>query len=600
MLKKNEKLLIYAKNKNGEEFIIPTKQRALILQGGGALGYYEIGVLQSIYNHIFSNAKKEQKGEGEGNKGNHARLKHDSQSDKTGNKVNENNGEPFFDIVAGVSIGAINAVFIVDHVLKNNGKWYESNLKLREFWNNFRAYTYADTNPLFRFMWNGFRFFNSGLATTESARRYWSFYELACSTPPFGGVSPNLCNSSFQFDTKYLSPLNAFLSYNYRPLMNLMEKNIEYPIKTDFEKNQPRLLLLSVDVKDCSTAVTFDSYRSYKSKCDVCGQNLNENKFLAGHIKEHLKEISNRTNRDENMDKETISKRIPTATTKGIDGADDINKDSHTWLSIYGDEENRDRKHVVPYNGIDNDILMASCLFPYSNYHTSLYDLVSKERRTFWDGAFLSNTPLRELLQKHKDFWTSYFEANDVVYDKTGEHERDLYLNQKDGLTPSIPKIPDLEVFIVNLYPALETKDAQVPTDRDKIEDRMNDIRFHDRSKYDEKIAHLITDYVDLTRRLIRLAKDTGKVNPKDIESLLEAKGESTKRDIKEKRDLADLIEDKFRVKVHRIDRQDDEHTINGKASDFTPTTLSKLYEEGEMDADKWFEERYEEWQIEV
>jgi NTE family protein len=128
----------------------------------------------------------------------------------------------------------------------------------------------------------------------------------------------------------------------------------------------------------------------------------------------------------------------------------------------------------------------------------------------------------------------------------------------------------------------------------------MNDIRFHDRSKYDEKIAHLITDYVDLTRRLIRLAKDTGKVDQKDIESLLGAKGESTKRDIKEKRDFADLIEDKFRVKVHRIDRQDDEHTINGKASDFTPTTLSKLYDEGEKDADKWFEERYEEWQIDV
>ena len=63
---------------------------------------------------------------------------------------------------------------------------------------------------------------------------------------------------------------------------------------------------------------------------------------------------------------------------------------------------------------------------------------------------------------------------------------------------------------------------------------------------------------------------------------------------------MVDLIEDKFRVKVYRIDRQDDEHTISGKASDFTPTTLAKLYEEGEMDADKWFKERYKGWQIEV
>ena len=111
-----------------------------------------------------------------------------------------------------------------------------------------------------------------------------------------------------------------------------------------------------------------------------------------------------------------------------------------------------------------------------------------------------------------------------------------MYLNQKDGLSSSIPKIPDLEIFIVNLYPALETMDALIPKDRDKIEDRMNDIRFHDRSKYDEKIAHLITDYVDLTRRLIKLAKTTGKVDPKDIEALLGFKGESTKRDIKEKK----------------------------------------------------------------
>jgi hypothetical protein len=44
----NDRKLISAKNKNGETVGIPTRQRALILQGGGALGAYEIGVLQSI------------------------------------------------------------------------------------------------------------------------------------------------------------------------------------------------------------------------------------------------------------------------------------------------------------------------------------------------------------------------------------------------------------------------------------------------------------------------------------------------------------------------------------------------------------------------
>lgn len=57
MIQKNEKLVVFTKNKNGENFSIPTKQRALVLQGGGALGYYEIGVLQSLCEHLFNNTK---------------------------------------------------------------------------------------------------------------------------------------------------------------------------------------------------------------------------------------------------------------------------------------------------------------------------------------------------------------------------------------------------------------------------------------------------------------------------------------------------------------------------------------------------------------
>jgi predicted acylesterase/phospholipase RssA len=55
MRQKIEKKRTWTKNKKGETFVIPTKQRALILQGGEALGYYEIGVLQSIYDNLFKN-----------------------------------------------------------------------------------------------------------------------------------------------------------------------------------------------------------------------------------------------------------------------------------------------------------------------------------------------------------------------------------------------------------------------------------------------------------------------------------------------------------------------------------------------------------------
>ncbi len=53
------------------------------------------------------------------------------------------------------------------------------------------------------------------------------------------------------------------------------------------------------------------------------------------------------------------------------------------------------------------------------------------------------------------------------------------------------------------------------------------------------------------------------------------------------------LVEDKFMVKVYRIDRQDDKDTIYGKASDFTPTTLENLYKEGVEDANQWFDNLY-------
>src|SRR5690606_2362372 len=116
----------------------------------------------------------------------------------------------------------------------------------------------------------------------------------------------------------------------------------------------------------------------------------------------------------------------------------------------------------------------------------------------------------------------------------------------------------------------------------------------------DEKVAHLITDYIDLTRELIKLATEKGKVSKEELENLLKTTGESTKRDVKQKSTWTQLVEDKFRVKVDRIDREDDKDTIFGKASDFTATTLAKLYDDGLKDADKWFKEYYEEWQINV
>ncbi len=69
----------------------------------------------------------------------------------------------------------------------------------------------------------------------------------------------------------------------------------------------------------------------------------------------------------------------------------------------------------------------------------------------------MSNTPLRELLQAHRDYW---HKVRNMV-------------------------VPDLEVYIVNLYPSTENSLQGVIADADVIQDREIDIKFHDRTKYD-------------------------------------------------------------------------------------------------------------------
>ena len=85
-------------------------QRAIVFQGGGALGAYEAGTYQQIYRK----ARKESP---------HGRL---------------------FDIIAGTSIGAINSSVLVGQYLKNNS-WDGSVEKLFEFWEGLMCPTFADS-----------------------------------------------------------------------------------------------------------------------------------------------------------------------------------------------------------------------------------------------------------------------------------------------------------------------------------------------------------------------------------------------------------------------------------------------------------------------
>ena len=66
-----------------DSITVPTKQRALVLQGGGALGAYDTGVFQALYENI-----------------------------------NTSRDAPLFDIVAGTSSGAMNAAILVSNAIE--------------------------------------------------------------------------------------------------------------------------------------------------------------------------------------------------------------------------------------------------------------------------------------------------------------------------------------------------------------------------------------------------------------------------------------------------------------------------------------------------
>ncbi|MGA8916074.1 MAG: hypothetical protein WB474_08810 [Nitrososphaeraceae archaeon] len=243
----------------------------------------------------------------------------------------------------------------------------------------------------------------------------------------------------------------------------------------------------------------------------------------------------------------------------------------------------------------------------------------------------LSNTPLRELLQRHKDFRSKYSE---------GEEEREGEKRQKrksgiqkynngeaDEQTKKEIRVPDLDVYIIDLFPPVEL-DKQIPSDGDIIQDRINDIRFHDRTVYDQKVASIVSDYVSLANILMDLCKrllianndkeDTlisqinlakrlliteendyrgasgGKLeeildeyiankgivkngkNENIISRILRECASSRHRSGKNRK-YDDHLTGTFDVNVIRMKRQDDSYTISGKIGDFSHTSITNL-----------------------
>jgi NTE family protein len=454
---------------------IPAKERALVLQGGGALGAYEAGAYKALYEFL---SKKDER---EGSK-----------------------GKPIFDIIAGTSIGAMNSAVLTSYVVEN-GTYEGSVERLIDFWNYLSKESNADANPWFKPWWDHLHNIDKAIATGEAARRYYSSKEFAVIGVPhvFSPLTPLHDRRFFDFFG------NIWYRFSNEPLRKSLERFAKFPIATSHEENQPRLILVSVDVAD-GVPVVFDSYA-----------------------------------------KEDGSRKT----------------EYGRYLKQQEDGKEIGFQRVIRYNdGITLDQVMASGCYPV-NFDYSLLEVESyssdpdfsgqyrKEIRRFWDGGMLTNTPLSQLVLLHRQYW----------YKTRG---------LKD-------KVPTLAVAVINVHPTSQT---EIPTDHDGVVSRNNDITFSDRTHREQEILLLISDYVDLVRDLIRIAKDNG-VKEEVITDLLNQRTKYHGIALRPRLNR-EIIEGRFDIEeIYRIERKNDENTISEKTYDFSIGTVTALLKSGYEDS---------------
>src|SRR6476469_3403392 len=414
-------------------FMKPNVNRALIFQGGGSLGAYEAGCYKAAKEDLLDYFKSE------------GREK-----------------EPIFHIVSGTSIGAINAALLVSYV-KENKTWEGSGERLVEFWEYLSSKSLVEDIPYFMDYWDSWRSINSRIASGESARRYFTTKEFILKGVPnvFVPMMPLL-------DNRFFDPLNTWYIYDNRPLKESLEKFAKFPISTSFENGEPRLLLVAVDVQ-AATPVVFDSYEKEDG--------TRKTEYV----------------RYGRMKKDGSAKN----------------------------PENEVFEYVIRYDdGINSDFVLASCSVPvnydYTRLNVQTRTLAAEQQgdnnakddnnqstslngsstklRFFWDGGLLANTPLRQTVLAHRDYW--------------------IKVRKLEG------NIPKLKFCIINLHPA---KQEYVPTDYDSVVDRKNDIIYHDRTEFDEFVAVLISDHILLEESLIKLDEESG-ASKEAIQKILKKK----------------------------------------------------------------------------
>jgi NTE family protein len=459
---------------NNQRTNIPLRERALVLQGGGSLGAYEAGAYQALSAYVAAKDEKEGRG-----------------------------GTSTFDIIAGTSIGAMNAAVLTSYVVKN--RTFEGSAeRLIEFWEYLSKQSRVETFPFFEKWWNYWHSLRKSIASGEAARRFYSAKEFAVLGVPnvFSPLIPTP-------DNRFFDIYNTWYRYTNNPLKKSLEKFVNFPIATSPEKNEPRLLLVAVDIAD-GIPVTFDSY--------------------------------------------------PTG---------DGSRKTEYGKYIMKEKEEIGFEHLVKYDeGITAEQVMASGSLPVVFEPASIeveslqYQSYIKEKRPFWDGGLLANTPLSQLVLLHRKYW----------YRQKGLKE----------------KVPALMVVIVNVHP---TKQSEIPTDHDGILSRSNDISFSDKSHREQEVLLLLSDYIDLVRELVKIARENGATA--DVIDKLMNQRTKNHGELVKPRQYKEIVEGRFDIaEIIRLERKNTENTISDKTFDFSEGTIRELLNEGHKDAVHYIDSR--------
>ena len=177
-----------------------------------------------------------------------------------------------------------------------------------------------------------------------------------------------------------------------------------------------------------------------------------------------------------------------------------------------------------------------------------ILSLIIKKHRRFWDGGLLSNTPLREVIQAHQDL-------------------------KESDIPPS-----SLIVYIVDVWPSV--KNYPVKTDHDGVINRKNDLIYQDKTFYEEKVTHLISDYKSLVEEFRKLAKQ----NNLEIKNILNKVAPKSRERNGSTRTYNKLIKTVFDIDIVRIERTADKDEVSFKWCDYTVQTIDNLIIQGVKD----------------